>query len=129
MTPSPLPVALVSRTLIDTYIRFGLVALLAVLLKLYTNVSSLRNELSAPEKNVTRNKCTSLLSLVIPLVMQGSAVSTYYSSCFTQYGDDDDVDHPVFETTSPGVAIDVATSRASSRTRSWTRSSSARSCP
>ncbi|MBY4729200.1 AI-2E family transporter [Cupriavidus pauculus] len=31
MTPSPLPVALVSRTLIDTYIRFGLIALLAVL--------------------------------------------------------------------------------------------------
>ena len=82
-----------------------IVALLAVLLKLYTNMSSLRNELSAPEKNVTRNKCTSLLSLVIPLVMQGSAVSTYYSSCFTQYGDDDDVDHPVFETTSPGVGL------------------------
>jgi len=80
-----------------------IVALLAVLLKLYTNVSSLRNELSAPEKNVTRNKCTSLLSLVIPLVMQGSAVSAYYSSCLTQY--DDDVDHPVFETTSPGVGL------------------------
>ena len=82
-----------------------IVALLAVLLKLYTNAIALQNELSAPEKNVTRNKCTSLLSLVIPLLMQGIAVSAYHSSCLQLYVEASDVDHPVFESTSPGVGL------------------------